>query len=106
MLGEEASAGCNIDGNLTLIQVRQRLFREHGLYEFLRVLGSVLVVTLRLTLEAKIVFTLFLLHIDICKLSFNKILLMQPQWQTLYHILIKFNINNFNSLHRRHHHHS
>ena len=65
MLGKETSARCNINGNLTLIEVRQRLFREHGFYEFFGVLGSVLVVTLRLALEAKIVFSLLLLHIDI-----------------------------------------
>jgi len=105
VLREEASTRRDVNANLTLVEIGEGLLGKHGLDEFLRVLGSILLVALRLTLEPKVVLALLLL-IHSCKLSFNKILLMQPQRQTLYHILIKFNINNFNIRHRRHHHHS
>ena len=65
VLREEASARCDVDANLTLVQVGEGLLGKHGFDEFLRVLRSILLVALRLTLEAKVVLALLLLiHID------------------------------------------
>ena len=65
VLREEASARRDVNTNLTLVEIGEGLLGEHGFDEFLRVLGSILLVALRLTLEAKVVLPLLLLiHID------------------------------------------
>ena len=65
VLREEASTRRDVNANLTLVEIGEALLGKHSLDEFLRVLGSILLVALRLTLEAKVVLPLLLLiHID------------------------------------------